>query len=74
MGDGAGRFSEGAASPFDFGRNVFQLQVADANRDGRPDALAAVGDGVHVMLGDGRGSFRPAPGSPGRLDGESGVS
>lgn len=64
IGDGAGRFSEGAASPFDFGRNVFQLLVADANRDGRLDALAAVGDGVHIMLGDGRGSFRPAPGSP----------
>ena len=64
IGDGTGRFSEGAASPFDFGRNVFQLLVADANHDGRLDALAAVGDGVHVMLGDGRGRFRPAPGSP----------
>jgi hypothetical protein len=34
------------------------------NRDGRVDALAASGEGVRIMLGDGRGSFRAAPGSP----------
>ena len=64
LGDGAGRFSEAGSSPFDWGRNAFQIALADVNRDGRLDALAASGDGVRIMLGDGRGNFRAAPGSP----------
>lgn len=64
LGDGAGRFSEASSSPFDWGRNAFQVALADVNRDGRLDALAASGEGVRIMLGDGRGSFSPAPGSP----------
>jgi hypothetical protein len=32
--------------------------------DGHADVVAAAGDGVRVMLGDGRGAFRTAPGSP----------
>ena len=59
IGDGAGRFVEGAGSPFDFGRGASQVILGDANRDGRIDALAAVGDGLRLMLGDGRGAFRP---------------
>jgi trimeric autotransporter adhesin len=38
--------------------------MADLNQDGKADAAAAAGDGVRVMLGDGRGNFQPAPGSP----------
>ena len=38
--------------------------LADVNRDGRLDALAAAGEGVRIMLGDGRGKFMPAAGSP----------
>lgn len=64
LGDGAGRFSEAGSSPFDWGRNAFQVLLADVNRDGRVDALAAAGEGVRIMLGDGRGNFRAAPGSP----------
>ena len=64
LGDGAGSFKESSNSPFDFGRNVFQVLLADVNRDGRDDALAAGGDGVRIILGDARGNFRPAPGSP----------
>jgi hypothetical protein len=64
LGDGAGRFTEGSSSPFDFGNNVFQILLADVNNDGRVDALAAADVGVRVMLGDGRGTFKPAPGSP----------
>lgn len=64
LGDGAGQFSEGGSSPFSWGRNAFQVSLADVNRDGRLDALAATGEGVRIMLGDGRGNFRPAPGSP----------
>lgn len=64
LGDGAGRFTEAGASPFNWGRNAFQVVLADINRDGRLDALAAAGEGVRIMLGDGRGNFRTAPGSP----------
>jgi hypothetical protein len=64
LGDGTGRFSEAGSSPFDWGRNAFQVALADVNRDGRVDALAASGEGVRIMLGDGRGNFRAAPGSP----------
>ena len=64
LGDGAGHFTEGLSSPFDFGRSAFEVILADVNHDGRVDALAAAGEGVRVMLGDGRGNFKPAPGSP----------
>ena len=64
LGDGGGHFTEGPGSPFDFGRNAFEILLADVNRDRRLDALAAAGEGVRVMLGDGRGNFTPAPGSP----------
>lgn len=60
LGDGAGQFAEAAGSPFDFGRNVSQVLLEDANRDGRLDVLAAGGEGVRIMLGDGRGNFQPA--------------
>lgn len=59
IGDGTGRFVEGAGSPFDLGRNGSEVILGDANGDGRIDALAAAGDSVRLMLGDGRGSFRP---------------
>ena len=64
LGDGAGRFAEASSSPFDWGRNAFQVVLADVNRDGRTDALAAAGEGVRILLGDGRGNFRAAAGSP----------
>ncbi len=64
LGDGTGRFSEAGSSPFAWGRNAFQVALADVNRDGRIDALAASGEGVRILLGDGRGNFRTAPGSP----------
>lgn len=42
------------------------IAVADVNRDGKPDIVVAnTEDGtVTVLLGDGLGNFRPAPGSP----------
>ena len=64
FGDGSGNFKEAASSPFDFGRNAFQIVLADVNRDGHADVLAAGGDGIRIMLGDGRGNFTTAPGSP----------
>ena len=64
LGDGAGHFTEAGSSPFDFGGSAFQMVLADVNRDGRLDAIAAAGEGVRIMLGDCRGNFKPAPGSP----------
>ena len=63
IGDGRGGFVEATGSPFDFGHNVFHAIVADINRDGKNDVIAAAGDGVRVMLGDGRGAFTLGPAS-----------
>ncbi len=48
------------------GRGPSSVQIADVNRDGRPDLVVANAgsDEVTVLLGDGRGGFTPAPGSP----------
>ena len=64
IGDGAGNFRETAGSPFDFGHDVWQIVLADVNRDRRVDVIAAAGDSIRVMLGDGTGGFKPAPHSP----------
>jgi FG-GAP-like repeat/FG-GAP repeat len=64
LGNGNGGFSETSGSPLDLGHNVWQIVLADANRDQRLDVIAAAGDSIRVMLGDGSGSFRPAPHSP----------
>ena len=61
LGDGRGGFVEERGSPFDFGHNVFHAVVAEVNRDGKMDVVASAGDGVRVMLGDGRGGFAPGP-------------
>ena len=66
IGDATGRFTEAPNSPFNFGRNVFEVVLADINRDNHLDALAAAGEGVRIMLNNGRGNFTqaPAPNSP----------
>jgi hypothetical protein len=38
--------------------------VTDVNGDGKADLVAATGETVRVLLGDGHGSFAAAPGSP----------
>ncbi len=66
LGNGKGGF----ASPgrrFPVGRMPYQrLRSADVNRDGRADLLTTnfEGNSVSVLLGDGRGGFTNAPGSP----------
>jgi hypothetical protein len=57
IGDGRGGFTEATSSPFDFGASIFNLVVADVNRDGKMDVLATSGDHVRVLLGDGRGGL-----------------
>jgi hypothetical protein len=48
------------------GREPVSVEIADVNRDGKPDLVVAdsASDAVTVLLGDGRGGFAPAPGSP----------
>ncbi|MBW8876206.1 MAG: VCBS repeat-containing protein [Acidobacteria bacterium] len=66
FGNGKGGF----ASPgrmFPVGRMPYQrLRSADVNRDGKPDLLTTnfEGSSVSVLLGDGKGGFTKAPGSP----------
>ncbi|HEX5109164.1 MAG TPA: VCBS repeat-containing protein [Vicinamibacterales bacterium] len=64
LGDGRGGFTEAQGSPLDLGHNAFSIGIADLNRDGRSDVLAAADEGVRVMLNNGRGGFVTAPGSP----------
>jgi hypothetical protein len=61
IGNGSGGFVEATGSPFDFGNQVFHAVVADVNRDGKRDVIAAGGNGLRVMLGDGRGGFAKGP-------------
>ena len=48
------------------GKGPGALAVADLNHDGKPDIIVAntVNETVTVLLGDGKGHFAPAPGSP----------
>ena len=48
------------------GKGPGSLAIADLNHDGKPDIVVAntVDEAVSVLLGDGKGHFAPAPGSP----------
>jgi hypothetical protein len=48
------------------GKNAWHPVIADLNGDGNLDLASAEFGGkyIAVVLGDGRGGFRPAPGSP----------
>jgi hypothetical protein len=65
-GDGTGQLV-GTRQMFSVGRRPYQrLRTADFNRDGRADIVTTnLDDGtVTILLGDGRGGFREAEGSP----------
>jgi hypothetical protein len=66
LGDGTGGFVPAAASPVTAGHSPNDLSSADFNGDGAVDLAIANHDTQHVtvLLGDGRGGFAPAPGSP----------
>ncbi len=66
LGDGRGGFKPAQGSPIPVGSSARKVAVGDANRDGHPDIFVAQHDSydVVVLLGDGRGGFKPAPNSP----------
>lgn len=64
IGDGRGGFAEANGSPFNFGVSLYQLVIADVDRDATMDIIATTGDSLRVLLGDGRGTFKPAASIP----------
>ena len=66
LGDGHGGFTAASGSPFAAGTNPYAVVVGDFNGDGYADfAVANQGDNtVTVLLGNGRGGFTAASGSP----------
>lgn len=71
LGDGTARFTPAPGGPITVGTTPAAVAVADFNRDGKPDlAVANKSDGsLTLLLGNGDGSFRTAPGSPNQLGG-----
>jgi hypothetical protein len=66
LGDGAGGFKPAAGSPFAAGNDPNDVAVGDVNNDGKLDLAFANHDTSYltVLIGDGSGAFKPAPGSP----------
>ena len=66
LGDGNGQFREAPGSPFAAGPQPNDLAIADMNGDGHPDLIIPNHQAptITILLGDGKGGFRPAPGSP----------
>jgi len=66
LGDGKGQFLSAPGSPFAAGHLPNDIAVADMNGDGNPEMVIAdhQSPSVTILLGDGKGGFRPAPGSP----------
>jgi hypothetical protein len=66
LGDGKGGFTQAQGSPFPAGQNPSDMALGDFNGDGNLD-VAIANHGVKlvtVVLGDGKGGFSFAPGSP----------
>jgi hypothetical protein len=64
LGDGRGGFTEANGSPFDFGVALYQLIIADVDRDAKMDVVATSGDSIRVLLGDGSGALKQAASIP----------
>ena len=66
LGNGSGGFSPAPGSPIAIAGTPDFFATADFNGDGKPDlAVSNNGSqGMTILLGNGNGSFTPAPGSP----------
>jgi hypothetical protein len=66
LGDGRGGFAPAPASPLDLGRRAYKIIAADLNGDARADLVVSTmaNESVAVLLGDGRGGYTHADGSP----------
>jgi hypothetical protein len=66
LGDGHGGFSQANGSPVPAGHSPNDIAIADMNGDGNPDLVIVNTQSPYltVLLGDGKGGFRQAPGSP----------
>lgn len=66
LGDSTGRFSPALGSPVTVGSSPQSVAATDLNRDGKLDLAVAnqLGNSVTILLGNGRGGFSQAAGSP----------
>ncbi len=66
LGDGKGHFTPAPGSPFPCGKSPNDIAVADMNGDGNADLVIANTGTPYltVLLGDGKGGFKPSPHSP----------
>jgi len=66
LGQGDGRFAARAGGPLDVPEPPTEMAAGDINRDGHLDLAIGSHDSYRVLLllGDGRGAFAAAPGSP----------
>lgn len=66
LGDGRGAFAAAPDSPFDVGRRAYKLITADVTGDARMELVIGTeaSDSVAVLLGNQRGGYTPADGSP----------
>ncbi|MGC1106278.1 MAG: VCBS repeat-containing protein [Candidatus Acidiferrales bacterium] len=66
LGNGDGTFTQATGSPITVGNNPSAIVAGDFNGDGKLDlAIANLNDNtVTILLGNGDGTFTPAPGSP----------
>jgi hypothetical protein len=66
LGDGKAGFAPSAASPFATANHPYVVATSDFNGDGNLDFATPnwFGKSVSVFLGDGKGNFVAAPGSP----------